>query len=51
VDWILLKAWGRIGTPLGGMKQSLYPSYEEAIQELNQLKKQRQQRGYQLIYQ
>jgi predicted DNA-binding WGR domain protein len=47
--WIIIRTWGRKQTRIGrGMKVRV-DSYQEGLEKLEQLKKRRRSRGYELI--
>lgn len=46
--WIVMKTWGRIGSHLGGAKETLCRTYEEAASIFHAAIQRRRQREYQL---
>ncbi|CAM4390206.1 MAG: hypothetical protein LEGION0398_MBIBDBAK_00155 [Legionellaceae bacterium] len=47
-DLVLIKTNGRIGSNLGQTRQSIYEKDEDALGEVERIKKVRKQRGYEL---
>ncbi|WP_410500817.1 WGR domain-containing protein [Chroococcidiopsis sp. SAG 2025] len=47
-NWIVMKMWGRIGSRLGGMKETLCRTYEEADSCFQTAVRRRERRGYTL---
>jgi predicted DNA-binding WGR domain protein len=47
-NWIVMKTWGRIGSRLGGVKETLCRSYEEANSSFQTTVRRRKKRGYTL---
>ena len=47
-DLVLIKTNGRIGSNLGQVKQFIFDKDEEALAEVERMKKFRKQRGYEL---
>jgi len=48
-EWVLTKIWGRRGTAIGQARNFPCVSLEEGFKCLAEVRKRRQQRGYQLV--
>ena len=48
-DWILTQVWGQRGTRMGQTKHTLCASYQDGMEKLAQVRKRREQRGYQVV--
>jgi len=48
-DWTLRKVWGGIGSRRGGMSHTGLGSYEEGVDQLQEIAKRRALRGYQRV--
>ena len=46
-DWVLLREWGRMGSP-GRVRRDRHPSESEAVIALAKLARQKRRRGYSL---
>lgn len=47
-DWILIRRWGVSDSRRGGAMESVLKSYDEGLQQLEQIAKRRKFRGYKL---
>lgn len=47
--WMLTCSWGSLYSRLGNYKNFAFQSYEEALQMIEDVKKKRNKRGYNLI--
>lgn len=47
-EWILIRRWGVQDSRRGGAMEHLLATYDEGIQQLEQVRKRRQTRGYRL---
>ncbi len=45
-DWVLVSAWGSLGSNRGAQRKTLVPSYEAGLERIKEIAKKRQQRGY-----
>jgi hypothetical protein len=45
-DWTLLKVWGGTGSRRGGMHHTGLASYDDGIDQIEEIAKRRSQRGY-----
>ena len=50
-QWVLTRCWGRRGSALGQVRSFPCASYPDALAQLEQIKKRRAQRYYQLVIQ
>ena len=48
-DWIIESAWGGLHNNLGNWKRHMLPSYQEAINTLLRINKQRHARHYGIV--
>jgi hypothetical protein len=48
-NWTLRKVWGGIGSRLGGMRHTGVASYEDGIDQVREISRRRNQRGYQRV--
>jgi hypothetical protein len=48
-DWTLRKVWGGIGSRRGGMSPTGLGSYEEGVEQLQEIAKRRGKRGYRRV--
>ena len=47
--WALVRTWGRKGTPIGRSKKLRVDSADEGLKAMEQVKKRRKYRGYELV--
>ena len=45
-DWVVITAWGGLGSRRGRQRNLFVPSYEAGVQQLAAIDKRRRQRGY-----
>lgn len=48
-DWVLVRAWGALGSRLGQVRQTIVQSEEEGQRLLRAIERRRHQRGYQVV--
>lgn len=48
-DWLVITAWGGLGSKRGGMRNIYVPSYEVGLQQLAAIDKRRRQHGYRSV--
>ncbi len=45
-EWILIMAWGALGSKRGGMRSTRVPSYEAGLERIGEIDKRRKRHGY-----
>ena len=45
-EWILIKAWGALGSKRGGMCSTYVPSYAAGLERIGEIDKRRKRHGY-----
>ena len=48
-DWTLRKVWGGIGSRRGGISHTGLGSYEEGVEQIQEIAKRRAKRGYRRV--
>lgn len=48
-DWVVTKAWGQIGSRLGGKRNIFVPDRESGLREIRQIAERRARRGYRIV--
>jgi len=48
-SWVLIRIWGRRGSPMGQIRRVPCASYAEAVKQLAAVQIQRQRRGYESV--
>lgn len=48
-DWVVVTAWGGVGSRLGRVRRTWVPTYEDGLKRLGEIEKRRRQRGYRCV--